>query len=125
MSINEVEESESDIKIVRLISGEELIGEVTEYFKNNEPKVLIDRPAMVALQRPSATDDRVGIALYHWLPYTTIEKEGVVLDKRNVLFIATPEEGLARTYRERFSSLKGLVLPGAGEKLSSSGLILP
>jgi hypothetical protein len=126
MAIDETENEEyTEIKIVRLISGEELIGEVTEYTSNDVQKVLIEKPALVVLQRPTTAQDQVGIALYNWLPYTTAEKEGVVVEKNNVVFIVTPEEGLTRSYRERFS-LKGLVLPGSGKAgLSSSGLILP
>lgn len=115
-------EENSEIKIVRLISGEELIGEVTEYLSNETPKVLIDKPALVVLQRPTTAQDRVGIALYNWLPYTTAEKEGVVIDKTNVVFIVTPEEGLTRSYRERFSPVS-IVLPSALS--TKSGLILP
>ncbi len=119
----EDEEYTSEIKIVRLISGEELIGEVTEISLN---ELLIEKPALVVLQRPTTAQDRVGIALYNWLPYTDVEKEGVIVERNNVVFIVTPEEGLTRSYKERFS-LKGLVLPGsAGENvMSSGGLILP
>jgi hypothetical protein len=117
----EDEEYTSEIKIVRLISGEELIGEVTEISLN---ELLIEKPALVVLQRPTTAQDRVGIALYNWLPYTDVEKEGVIVERNNVVFIVTPEEGLTRSYKERFS-LKGLVLPGAGENVSSGGLILP
>lgn len=119
----ENENEYAEIKIVRLISGEELIGEVTEYLSNDVPKVLIDKPALVVLQRPTTAEDRVGIALYNWLPYSTVEKEGVLIDKSNVVFIVTPEEGLARSYRERFT-LKGLVLPRTSGE-TKSGLILP
>jgi hypothetical protein len=122
--VNETEaESEyAEIKIVRLISGEEIIGEVTEYLSNDIPKILIDKPALIVLQRPTTAEDRVGIALFNWLPYSTVEKEGVLVDRSNVVFMVTPEEGLTRSYRERFT-LKGLVLPKT-TGASKSGLIL-
>jgi hypothetical protein len=115
-----------EIRIIRLISGEELIGEATPFIDDDgTEKVVVERPAVIVIQRPTTAQDRVGIGLVGWLPYSTVEKEGVLFDKQHVVFITSPEEGLLKSYKERFT-VPGLVLPQTDLLTSSakSGLIL-
>ena len=110
------------VKLIRLISGEELIGEVS-FVGNSEVK--IEKPAIVIIQRAQTATDRMGIALVGWMPYTDAERGGVTFDKSHVLFVVDPEESLAKSYRERFTAA-GLVVPQLqGASPNKSGLVIP
>jgi hypothetical protein len=108
---------DENIKLVRLISGEELIGKV----QVNPQGVQIEKPAIIIVQPPQRQGDRMGIALVGWLPYTMAEKNGVHIKQEHVLFTVDPEPSLLKSYRERFSA-QGLVVPQPELK---SGLVLP
>jgi len=110
------------VKLIRLISGEELIGEVT-FVGNSEVK--IEKPAIVIIQRAQTATDRMGIALVGWMPYTDAERGGVTFDKSHVLFVTDPEASLAASYKERFTAA-GLVVPQLpGASATKSGLVIP
>lgn len=108
----------SEVKLVRLISGEELIGKVN----SNPQGVQIEAPAIVIIQPPQRQGDRMGIALVGWLPYTNVAKTGIAIKQEHVLFVTDPEADLVKTYKERFSA-QGLVVPQPDIK--SSKLVLP
>ena len=81
----------SDINIVRLSSGEEIICsyEIVE----NEDGVFynIKNPAILI---PGAEGK---LMFARWLPYADI-KDGVMLSKSNVVFVCTPMEDLKQHY---------------------------
>jgi len=108
---------DENIKLVRLISGEEIIGKVN----SNPQGVQIEKPAIVIIQPPQRQGERMGIALVGWLPYTGAEKNGVAIKQEHVLFVVDPEPTLLKTYREKFSAA-GLVVP---QPSLASGLVLP
>lgn len=89
---------ESEVKIVRLNSGEELIAKVT---KNGET-IRIEDPLVLV-----PTSQRA-IALAPWLPYTTVKDDGIEIPVDRVMFIVTPHVELAK---EHASAISGLVLP--------------
>jgi len=88
----------SDIKIVRLTSGEEIIATVTE----TDSHVKLKKPAILI---PAGKDQ---LAFGQWLPYADIKKDGIEIDKKFTLFIVDALDELTDQYREMFGS--GLVV---------------
>jgi|TARA_R100000458_G_scaffold59854_1_gene72229 hypothetical protein len=88
----------SEVKIIRLTSGEELIAKVEEtdtHVKLNKPAILI----------PAGKDQ---LAFGQWLPYANL-KEGIEISKKYVVFNVSPIDEMASQYEEAFGS--GLVVP--------------
>ncbi len=89
-----------EIQIVRLTSNEELIGKVS--FSNDDSTVHIDKPLILI-----PTHEK-GLALYPWMPYTTVAQDGIDIDADRVMFIVSPHKELAKEYT---SATTGLLLP--------------
>jgi hypothetical protein len=77
----------SDVKIIRITSGEEIIATVID----NESNVTLKDPA-VLIPSPEGK-----LLLARWLPYADIP-EGVSLEKKNILFVVSPQEQLKDHY---------------------------
>lgn len=101
MSIN-------DIKVIRLISGEELMGEITE---DDEDTYRVKNVCQIASSYadPTSATARIGIAPF--LPYTKV-KDGLTLNKSYVGFVIEPVNELLSEYNKVFGS--GIVLPPEG-----------
>mgnify|MGYP003120220607 FL=1 len=91
----------SEVKIVRLTTGEELIAKVTE----TDESVTVKNPAILI---PAGKDQ---LAFGAWLPYGEIS-DGVTIDKKYVIFVVEPIRELSNQYSTSFGS--GLVVPEAG-----------
>lgn len=103
----------SEVKIIRLISGEEIIANYTENGDTvtlKDPSVLIPSPEGKLL-------------LARWIPYANTEK-GVTLDKRHLVFVIDPQRELA----DHFTTVvvNNLVVPGKKivDPTANSGLKL-
>ena len=102
----------NEVKIVRLTSGEELICKVSD----NGDDITIKTPAILI---PAGEGQ---LAFGQWLPYADIA-DGLVIDKKYIMFIVTPQTELSNQYSTSFGS--GLVVPskapvsGAGLKLTT------
>ena len=84
-----------NIKVVRMVSGEELVGEW------NEEENSISIPVVMV---PMAKD-KLGFA--PWLPYAKEEK--FILKDQHIMVIGTPDTNLINEYNRVFGS--GLVVP--------------
>lgn len=101
------------VKIIRLISGEELISNVTE----TESTVTLKDPA-VLIPSPEGK-----LLLARWIPYGNVEN-GITLDKKNLIFIIDPVKELGTHYTTVI--VNNLVVPGKNivEPSGNSGLKL-
>ena len=84
-----------NIKVVRLVSGEELIG------KWNEEKNTITNPVVMI---PIAKDQ---LGFQPWIPYS--EDEEITLKDQHIVVILTPDTKLQNEYNRVYGS--GLVVP--------------
>jgi hypothetical protein len=86
------------VKIIRLISGEEIIANFTD---NGETITLKD--ASVLIPSPEGK-----LLLARWLPYANTDA-GVTLEKRHLVFVIDPQKELA----DHFTNVvvNGLVVP--------------
>jgi hypothetical protein len=90
--------SEMEVKIVRLTSGEEILGKVFD----GEDSITIKKPSIII---PAGREQ---LALAQWLPYSTID-DGVEIKKEYVVFMVSPMTELLNQYNESFGS--GLFVP--------------
>ena len=86
-----------NIKVVRLVSGEELIGEW------NEEKTIINNPVIMV---PIAKDQ---LGFQPWIPYP--DGEDVQLKDQHIMTVLTPDKKLQNEYNKVYGS--GLILPDA------------
>tara|TARA_R110000824_G_scaffold165537_1_gene342135 strand:- start:1011 stop:1334 length:324 start_codon:yes stop_codon:yes gene_type:complete len=97
----------SDVKLIRLTTGEELVAKITEQTPDT---YLIKNPAILI---PAGRDQ---LAFGQWLPYANI-KDGLEIKKKSVVFITEPMEELYNQYSTSFGS--GIVVPGKGPIVGS------
>ena len=91
----------SEVRIVRLSTGEEIVAKVTE----NDDSYTLKTPAILI---PAGRDQ---LAFGQWLPYADIE-DGIEINKKYVVFIVEPMTELANQYSSSFGS--GIVVPEKG-----------
>ena len=84
-----------NVKIVKLVSGEELIGEF------DEVKYTIDNPVVMI----PVNNEK--IAFSPWMPYADDKK--FTLKEEQVIIIANPSKTISNEYSRAFGS--GLVVP--------------
>jgi len=101
----------SEVKIVRLTSGEELIAKVEE----TDTNVTLKKPAILI---PAGKDQ---LAFGQWLPYADISN-GIEISKDYVVFVIDPMNELVAQYEESFGS--GLVVPKSKDIISGAPLKL-
>ena len=95
---------QNEIKCVRLVAGEEIIGKVTK----NDNTVTVSNPAAIHLV--PRQDGQVGIGLHPWLPYSDDDSFDIGLDK--VLTIHNPSIDLINNYNRLYGS--GIQIASAG-----------
>jgi hypothetical protein len=92
----------SEIKIVRLQTGEEIIAKC----KENKDSVVLKKMAIII----PAGQGRIGLSPF--LPYCDIPDEGMTFNKKHVMFIVDPVSEFINEYNTAFGS--GLVVPDSG-----------
>ena len=86
-----------NIKVVRIISGEELIGDW------NDEKSTITNPVIMV----PVAQDKLGFS--PWIPY--VEEEEFPLKEQHIVTILTPDNKLQNEYNRVYGS--GLIVPDA------------
>lgn len=94
------------IKVVRLISGEELMGNVTDLADGSGLRVTNVCQIVASYSDTTTATARVGLSPF--MPYT-LSSDGVDLKNHYVGFIVDPVNELTNEYNQVFGS--GLVLP--------------
>ena len=90
-----------DVKLIRMITGEDLIAEIVD---SGELGVQIKNPCIVILQ--AGESGRANISLTHWVPYAD-DKE-FNLQANHVVFMAEPAADMLANYKSAFG---GLIVP--------------
>ena len=84
-----------NIKIIRLVSSEELIGDW-----NEETKTIINPVVMVPIAKAQ-------LAFQPWIPYS--EEEEMTFKEQHIVVVLTPDNKLQNEYNRVFGS--GLIVP--------------
>lgn len=96
----------SNLKCIRLVAGEEVMGDVDE---SSETHVKVRTPASIHLV-PGQSSQQVSIGLLPWLPYSDDDVFTIGRDK--IVTIHTPSVDLINNYNRLFGS--GIQIAGAG-----------
>lgn len=93
------------IIVLKLITGEEVLGEV---LAQNETEWILENPVGIAVVRGKDGQPNVGFAPF---PIHATQKEGsvVALSKKHVIYSYVPAEDFITNYNQIFGS--GIVLP--------------
>ena len=84
-----------NVKIIKLVSSEELIGDW-----NEETKTIINPVVMVPIAKAQS-------AFQPWIPYA--EEEEVILKDQHIIVVLTPDTKLQNEYSRVYGS--GLIVP--------------
>ena len=91
--------SSSEIKIMRLTTGEELISTVqTADTSHGKVYTLTD----IAILIPTEAN-QLGLAPF--IPYSMASRDGVELEQKHVMFMTDPVDDLKKQYQNMFSKL--------------------
>tara|TARA_Y100000004_G_scaffold196370_1_gene266135 strand:- start:1977 stop:2333 length:357 start_codon:yes stop_codon:yes gene_type:complete len=98
----------SNIRIIKLTSGEDIIGDVTEEEVEGNVMIVISKPAVIMMMpKPDGNEDEFGVGLAPYAPFAKGYK--VPLFANHVVSLYEPEVQLLNAYNARFGS--GLVQP--------------
>ena len=107
------------VKIVRLITGEELIADVKGdaaddgWLETYKIPVNLDTPAILVPHQNKETG-QTSIQLVPWIPYVELT-EGISINPASIMYIETPCIDLVNVYNQQFGS--GLVIPTSAGKV--------
>jgi len=95
------------IQILKLSSGEELIGTVSDFEVEGRQVIKIEKPAVIILQPVEGQDGKFGIGLAPYAPYA--EKNEVSIMPQHVIAIMQPTDNLKNEYNTHYGS--GVIVP--------------
>ena len=102
----------SEIKILRLTTGEEILCKAEK----------TDNGWMVKKASLIIPTGQGAIGLMGWMPYTKAFETGIEIKEENVMFTSEPQEELLSEYKEIFGS--GLIVPKKADVIDGSSLKL-
>ena len=90
----------SEIKIMRLITGEEIICDVST--ESSSRYGVVYNIKDVAILIPTEAN-QLGLAPF--VPYSTASVDGITLAEKDVMFVTKPVDDLRKQYQNMFSKL--------------------
>lgn len=90
----------TDIKILRLITGEEIIGEIT---LDTGFKITIKNPIRIVVLPGKSNNDNPTVGLAPWTEFSSDSE--FTLDKQHVLLIMEPISEFINQYKMAFSKI--------------------
>ena len=97
----------SEVKIVHLLNGVDLITEVT---KNLKGLTIFKNPCVIQLSQDPNNPQKIGIRLNPWLTFT--EEKEVSINPNHIVFMVDPITDMTNQYKQIFG---GIVIANAGE----------
>jgi len=92
-----------NVKLVRLINGEEIIADVVE---ESSGKLTLKNPLRVLIAPSQTNPNTPQVFLVPWCEFTS--DKAVLLDKNHILAIMTPVDEFTNQYKSKFG---GIVTP--------------
>tara|TARA_B100000927_G_scaffold281117_1_gene266332 strand:+ start:1070 stop:1420 length:351 start_codon:yes stop_codon:yes gene_type:complete len=97
----------SNIQIVKLTTGEDLIGDVTESEIDGRGFLVINKPAIIMMMPKPGSDTDFGVGLAPYAPFSKDHK--VPIFPAHVVSIYDPGKEMLNSYNSKYGS--GLVQP--------------
>ncbi|MDB4351217.1 hypothetical protein OAA34_00725 [bacterium] len=95
------------IQILKLSSGEELIGTVTDFEVEGRQVIKMDKPAVIIMQPIEGQPEKFGIGLAPYAPYA--ENNSLNIMPTHVIAIMQPTDNLKNEYNTHYGS--GVIVP--------------
>lgn len=90
------------VQIIKLSTGEELIGKVSDCVVEGQQFIQIEKPAVVILVPDEQTQGKFGIGLAPYAPYA--EKNTVNVMPNHIVAIFNPATSLVNEYNTHYGS---------------------
>ena len=97
----------SSVQIVKLTSGEDLIGKVQEAEIEGKAFVIIEDPALIMMMPKPGSETEFGVGLAPYAPFAKEQK--VPIFPTHIVSLYEPETDLLNAYNDKFGS--GLIRP--------------
>ena len=97
----------SNIQIVKLTTGEDLIGDVTESEIDGRGFLVIDKPAIIMMMPKPGSDTDFGVGLAPYAPFSKDHK--VPVFPQHVVSVYDPGKDILNAYNEKYGS--GIIQP--------------
>ena len=97
----------SNIQIVKLTTGEDLIGDVTESEIDGRGFLVIDKPAIIMMMPKPGSDTDFGVGLAPYAPFSKDHK--VPVFPQHVVSVYDPGKEILNAYNEKYGS--GIIQP--------------
>jgi len=95
------------IQILKLSSGEELIGTVSDMEVEGRQVIKIEKPAVIVMQPIDGQPEKFGIGLAPYAPYA--EENSVTILPNGIIGIMMPSAALKNEYNTHYGS--GIITP--------------
>jgi hypothetical protein len=89
----------NDVKVLKLITGEELITRMTE---SDNGFLILEKPMFFTMGAPNATG-KLGIGMVDWIMAGKADK--VTIEAKHILVILDPKSEMEKTYLSRITGL--------------------
>jgi len=99
----------SEIKLVRIITGESIVAEIS-YKLEGKNDVVLKNPCTLGLLRSPNDPNSVNVQLRPWEPFT--EEREIEISSDKIIYTVSPVQDLLNNYNQIFGS--GLVVAPAG-----------
>lgn len=96
--------TEKTVMMIKLISGEEILGEVDEKTVLYNGRVSVRNPDRIILQ-PDPKTGQLGIILLDFIPYAKDKDHTIDINDNAIAFKSDVAPELAKNYKERHSSI--------------------
>lgn len=94
---------ESNIKIVRLLNGEDIIGNVTTM---DTGIYNVEEPMTVGIEY---RNKEAGLMMHHWLPIQLLKKNEILIENKDILGILDPNDEFCEYYLNTVEKIKDLL----------------
>ena len=92
------------IKIVRLQSGEDIIGNITDLYETGN--YIVEEPMSVGIEYRGK---EAGLMMHHWLPIQLIKKNEITLEQKDILCVLEPNDEFCEYYLNTVEKIKDLL----------------
>ena len=97
----------SNIQVVKLTTGEDIIGDVTESEIDGRGFLVINKPAIIMMMPKPGSETEFGVGLAPYAPFSKEHK--VPVFPQHVVSIYDPGKDILNAYNEKYGS--GIVTP--------------
>ncbi len=87
----------SNVKYIRLVTGEDLISEVVE--ASNEPHITLFNPAKMIYTFDG--DNKIRMQLMEWVFSNLVKTSSFALQRRDIVLLEDASDPIANTYQEQ------------------------